>query len=368
LGVLQGVQAGRPLSTIGVEFRALAGGFASALIVMTVVGEPGAHRRLMRGLLALGILLGLWGVGQWALQVPFSAAEDFGVRKGVSLTTGGRGQVQGGLFSFPIAVILASAALASGRVRRGRDRNLVLLALGLNAVSLLLTFERTFWVVAAVGVLLVALRSGRARRARALMWIAASTATGLLILSAVAPGTVQTAGQRLFSIGSYHTDNSVRYRQVESGFVVDKIRESPWIGSGLGDTIYWGQPWTRTKPAAQDYSHVGYLWLAWREGIIGSLIFLTLVVLAALWPGRAKGGGLVAAMRVGCQSSLIAMLIANMTFPVFQGTQITYVLGFLVAYSAIPVMARRRAPVAARAERWVDRPIEGPAAGRLALG
>jgi hypothetical protein len=361
--VFQGTRAGESLSNIGVDFRALAGGFASALIAMTVLAEPGAPRRLMKGLLVLGILLGIWGVAQWVLQVPFSAAEDFGVRKGVSLTSSGRGQIQGGLFSFPVAVILASAALASGRVRRGLDRNLVLLALGLNAVSLLLTFERTFWVVTAVGVLLVALRSGRAHRARALMWIAVTTSSGLLTLSAVSPGTLQTAGQRLFSIGSYHTDNSVRYRTVESGFVIDKIRERPWLGSGLGDTIYWGQPWTQTRPAAQSYTHVGYLWLAWREGILGAAVLLTLLALAALWPGRAAGGGLVAALRVGCQSSLIALLIANLTFPAFQGTQITYVMGFLIAYAAIPVVARQRVPATVRAAAVRDR----AGARRLAL-
>jgi O-antigen ligase len=359
----QGMRAGESLSSIGVEFRALAGGFASALIAMTVLGEPGAQRRLMKGLLLLGILLGLWGVAQWVLQVPFSAAEDFGVRKGVSLTSNGRGQIQGGLFAFPVAVILASAALASGRVRRGLGRNLVLLALALNVVSLLLTFERTFWVVTAVGVLLVALRAGRVRRARALMWIAVAASGGLLTLSAVSPGTLQTAGQRLFSIGSYHTDKSVRYRTVESGFVIDKIRESPWIGSGLGDTIYWGQPWTQTRPAAQSYTHVGYLWLTWREGILGAAILLTLLALAALWPGRAAGGGLVAAMRVGAQSSLIALLIANLTFPLFQGTQITYAMGFLVAYAAIPVLARQPMPAAVRTPAPGDR-----AARRLALG
>jgi len=339
----QGIHAGRSLSDVGDEFRALGGGFATALIALAVLQDPAAHRRVLRGLLVLGIALGAWGVGQWVLHVPFSAAEDYGVRSGVSLTSGGRGQIQGGLFSFPVAVILASAALASGRLR-GLDRRLVLLALGLNVASLLLTFERTFWVAAAVGVLIVALRSGRARRARALMWITACAATGLVVLSAVAPGTLKTAEQRLFSIGSYQVDNSVRYRTVESGFVLDKIRESPWIGTGLGDSIYWGQPWTQTKPTTQTYTHVGYLWLVWREGIIGAVVILALMAMAILWPGRAVGGGLISAMRVGAQSSLLALLIVNLTFPAFQGTQITYVMGFLLAYAATPVLARARAP------------------------
>ena len=176
------------------------------------------------------------------------------------------------------------------------------------------------------------------------MWIVMTCATGLLTLAAVSPSTLQTAEQRLFSIGSYQVDNSVRYRTVESGFVIDKIKESPLIGTGLADTIYWGQPWTQTKPASQSYTHVGYLWLTWREGIIGAALVLTLLLAAATWPGRAADGPLPSAMRIGSQAGLVAMLIANLTFPAFQGGQSTYVMGFLVAYSAIPVLARRRAP------------------------
>ena len=89
--------------------------------------------------------------------------------------------------------------------------------------------------------------------------------------------------------------------------------------------------------------------------ILGAGVLLGLLILAALWPGRAAAGELVSAVRNGCQASLIALLIANLTFPTFQGTQITYVMGFLVAYCAIPVVAARRMPVARRAAMHDDR-------------
>ncbi len=100
---------------------------------------------------------------------------------------------------------------------------------------------------------------------------------------------------------------------------------------------------------------MGYLWLIWREGILGGGVLLALLIVAALWPGRAAAGGLVSAVRTGCQASLIALLIANLTFPTFQGTQITYVMGFLVAYCAIPVVAARRMPAAERPALHDDR-------------
>jgi hypothetical protein len=47
---------------------------------------------------------------------------------------------------------------------------------------------------------------------------------------------------------------------------------------------------------------------------------------------------------MGSQVSIIALLIINLTFPVFsQGSQATYMLGFLVAYCALPTLSRRAA-------------------------
>ncbi|MGA2756925.1 MAG: O-antigen ligase family protein [Solirubrobacteraceae bacterium] len=335
-----GLRAGNGLSEVGAEFRALAGGFAFVLIVMTALEDRGALPRVMRALVLLGLALGLTGIAQWTLGTSFGG--DFGVRSGVSLTTNGVGQLQGGLFAFPIAVTLAVAALTSGALRGWRQWTAVSAVLVLNAVSLLLTFERTFWVAAVVAVLLVVVRSGRARRARALLSILAGTIVGVSVLAAVSPTTLQTAEQRLLSIGQYQTDNSVRYRTVESGFVIAKIRAKPLLGWGLGDTIYWGQPWDQVPPSAQSYTHVGYLWLFWREGLLGAAVFLLLLLLSAVWPGKVRGGPLASAIKVGAQASVVALLIVNFTFPAFhQGSQITYVMGFLVAYCALPAIRGR---------------------------
>jgi hypothetical protein len=339
----QGFRAGQSVANVGAEFRALAGGFAFVLIALTTLEDRGAHRRMLRALVVMGLMLGLWGIAQWTLGVAFNST-DFGVRAGVSLTSNGVGQLQGGLFAFPIAVTLSFAALASGHLRSRRERAVVATVLVLNAVSLLLTFERTFWVATGVAILLVALRSGRARRARAMLATLACVIVGVTVLAAVSPTTLQTAEQRLLSIGQYQTDLSVRSRAVESGFVIDKIRAKPLFGWGLADTIYWGQPWTQTPPSAQSYTHVGYLWLLWREGILGGGVLLLLMALSCVWPGRARGGDLVAAIKMGSQVSIIALLIINLTFPVFsQGSQATYMLGFLVAYCALPTLSRRAA-------------------------
>jgi hypothetical protein len=338
----QGFHAGQGLSNVGAEFRYLAGGVVFVLVAMTTLEDRGAHRRVLRALALLGLGLGLWGIAQWTLGISFN--NDFGVRSGVSLTTGGVGQLQGGLFVYPVAVTLAVAVLASGASRTWRQRAIVGAILALNAVSLLLTFERTFWVATAAAILLVAARSGRRRRLRALLSLALSLVIGVSVLAAVSPNTLLTAEQRLTSIGQYQTDLSVRYRNVESGFVLAKIRAKPLLGWGLADTIYWGQPWTQTPPSPESYTHVGYFWMVWREGVLGAGVILLLLGLSCIWPGRARDGRVVNAVKVGAQISLVAMLIVNVTFPVFsQGSQATYMVGFLVAYCAVSSLPRRSA-------------------------
>jgi hypothetical protein len=146
-----GVRSGAGLSDVGVELRQV-GGFSVAIIAMAILLERGASARVGRALLVLGLLLGLWGLAQWVLGLSFGAlGEDFGVRPGVRYAPGGRGQVQGGLFAFPIAVIVSAAALISGELRSRLARLSVGLVLAVNAVALLLTFERTFWLVTALG-------------------------------------------------------------------------------------------------------------------------------------------------------------------------------------------------------------------------
>lgn len=339
LQLLHGLRVGADLSVAGAEFRQLLS-YGTVLIAVPILTDPKSRARLLRGLLLVGLALGLFGVAQWFLKLPFGAAGDVGVREGVRLTTGGRGQVQGGLFGFPVAVAVAYAALASAHLRAARERALVLAVLGLNAAALLLTFERTFWVGAIAAIGFVTLRLAPGPRLRAVLLAPLLALVGFAALAVLAPAELVTARERLLSINQYGSDNSLRYRLIESEHVLAKIRERPVVGWGLGDTIWWGRPYAGVLPSAHKFSHNGYLWLAWKIGIPLTLIISLLIVLGILWRGPPSRDRLYATVRIGCQAALFALALINITWPSLRTPAITPVIGLLIAVAASPNAGR----------------------------
>ena len=118
LQLLHGLNAGADAGTGGAELRVLLG-FGALAIALPILAEPAQRAALLKGLVGVGLAVGLWGLVQWTIDMPFLASEDAGVREGVRFTSSGRGQIQGGLFAFPVAVVMGVAALLSER-RCGR--------------------------------------------------------------------------------------------------------------------------------------------------------------------------------------------------------------------------------------------------------
>lgn len=333
LAFVHGILLGRNTSAVGAEFRFLFG-YAVLLVALPVLGVRHRRQRFARCLVVIGLLLGLWGVYQWVGHVPISLSQDAGVRPGVLQTTSGRGQVQGGLFGFPIAIILAFAVLLSGSVKSGRGRAALTAVILLNGISLVLTFERTFWVATVFGCLFVIWRAGFAQKIRALLIAPLVIALLLVGLSTVAPGAFKTARERLLSLGQYGDDNSVRYRVVESQHVIDRIKAHPIIGSGLAASIYWGRPWEHVPATDEVFSHNGYLWLAWKLGIPVTMLLIALLAWLVLVRGSVPAGDTWLALRNGAQASIASLFVVSVTFPAFNSLAITPTIGLLAAVIA----------------------------------
>jgi len=324
----RGLAAGADPSVAGAELRTLLG-FTAFAIAVPLVNDDRAFRQLVKGLLFVGVALGLWGLAQWLFDIKFDGG--FGVREGISLTSGGRGQLQGGLYGFPVAAVVGFAVLASGAVRERRARLAVAAMTGLNVICLILTYERTFWVATAFGAGFVVLKAGRGPRSRAVLW---SFGMGLVLLAGMAtlaPGALGAARERLLSLGQYSSDNSVRYRVVESQHVRDAILDHPVAGSGLGAEIVWSRPWEQVPARAYNYTHNGYLWLAWKVGLPAAALLFVTILVPACWRSHRETDALVRAVRHGSQGALLLLLVASLTFPSFNTYGITATMGVLLA-------------------------------------
>lgn len=329
---VRGVALGANPSTAGAELRVLLG-FGALLIAVPVLADEEQRRRLFRVLPALGLAIGIWGILQWVLQIQFSGAGDSGVQAGVRFASSGKGQLQGGLFAFPVAALMALAALMADEVRSARYRLVLLVIVGLNLVSLLLTYERTFWVATALAAAALVAKAGGSQRLRAVVAGGAVILVGLALLSTLAPDTLAAARERLLSLSQYGTDNSVRFRVAETHHVAGEIAAHPITGSGLGASIFFGRPWDKVLPEKLTFSHNGYLWLAWKLGIPAAALVLVPFVLAVGWFRRPRDGSTAAALGNGCRGALLALAVASVTFPSFNQLSITPTLGLLMAMS-----------------------------------
>jgi hypothetical protein len=341
LQFLHGLKAGHDRSQVGAELRVLLG-FGTFLIALPLLADLRARRRLLVALTAAAIALGAWGMLQWVGHFSYSGA-DVGVRSGVRLTSGGTGQLQGGEYGFPVAIIVCFAVLISGAVRSVVGRGALMLAVVLNSASCLVTFERTFWLDTVLGVSLVLMRAGAVRRMKALVFAPLVVLLSAGVLSATAPTILTTARERLTSLGQYSTDDSVRYRTSESHYVLNEIRAHPLVGSGLAASIFWGQPWAQVPAMSSTFAHNGYLWLAWKAGIPAALVLVFLfgaAILARAPPGDDELGR---AIRHGAQGALAGLMLASVTFPSFSSLGITSVMGVLLALSVAPLPAQREA-------------------------
>jgi O-antigen ligase len=128
----------------------------------------------------------------------------------------------------------------------------------------------------------------------------------------------------------------VKYRTAESSNVLRQIKAHPVIGSGLGASIFWGQPWDLEPPARETFAHNGYLWLAWKLGIPAAAILYLLLAMSLGLFIRSRRGALFEAVQKGARASLLILAIGSVTLPAYNQLSITAALGVLMAISLAP--------------------------------
>lgn len=322
--LIWGLWRGADLSEAGHEWRHATLGVGAFLLAWPLMAKRSARRHLPWVLMGLGLALGLWGIAQWVFSVDFTSSGDVGVRGGLS-----SGQLQGGLYAYPVAVTMAWAALVTGQLRNVSVKALLAVILLLNTVCLLLTFERTFMVATTVACVFVVVTSGVGARRSAARWTGVIAAL-LIVGAAIAPAEAQTALDRLTSVGRMGSDNSYTHRLAEAHVLTEEIAARPVTGSGFGATVTWGVPDT-FDTSTTPFADMGYHWLGWKIGLPAAATVLLLLGRAVLRRIPGKDSAEWHALRTGSRASLLALMLIGITFGVFDALGITAVMGLLVA-------------------------------------
>jgi hypothetical protein len=335
LQLVHGIRAGSNPSYAAAEARALLG-FGAMLVAIPIIADPLGRVRLVRGLTVVGLALGVWGLLQWGLGIKGGDALGNGIRTNSDSVLAGKGQLHGGLYGYPVAVVMAAAALLS-RPRLPLARSVLFAVLFTNLACLLLTSERTFWLTAIVGVGFVIAKVDRGRRFRGVVATATAGFLLLAVMGIAAPQTATALRERVLSIGQSASSDSVRWRVVETHHLLDlKVKPKPIFGWGLGNFLHWGKPWLQVPPRSTWFAHNGYLWLVWKTGLVVTALLVALLAWAMLTRAPPEGGAFMRDFRTASQAGLLVLVLSSVTFPSFNSVAITAVMGALLAVCFAP--------------------------------
>jgi hypothetical protein len=216
---------------------------------------------------------------------------------------------------FTILLILGALAFVVGR---GRLPKWATACAVLALLSLVLSFLRSFWLGAIVGlvVVIVAVRGGRRSR---LIPIAVVAAAVILSLATGVVGGAQGALALRFSQLSptqVTTSQDDRYRLDETRNVWREIQNHPVSGLGLGVPWRIRDPLSQTLPQGTFYNHFALLWFWLHLGILGPIGYLWLLgagLLEALRVGRRDHDVVIRAAGIAAAAGIVTLAVAELT-------------------------------------------------------
>jgi len=242
-------------------------------------------KRLTTILVGLAILTSLFSI----LQVTSGDRIGFLFGKIITLRTLGEDiegvtrVSSGGLASINFAFFVCLASL----LHKADKKNLVLF--GILSVATFISFNRGMWVSMILAVLALYPFIGGKLRDRYLKILLILGLSGAMLLGAGGLGVLGSKIQqyteagvsRFMSVmpGQIEEDGSTLGRLEETKIVFEKFKLRPWIGHGLGaitqeNIMIRGEKDHSERVSAWGYVHNGYLYVLFKLGIFGLVIFL----------------------------------------------------------------------------------------------
>ena len=198
---------------------------------------------------------------------------------------------------------------------------LVASLIAVSTIALVLTFSRGYWGAGFFGLLLLMYIVKGAPRKRMLRLVLASFAGIILVAAIVFPklmvDLVAGLAVRLAQLGG--RDLSLESRLAESAVVLDHFVRSPVIGYGMGAEFSFFNP-INSLTTTTWYIHNGYLFMLYKFGVVGTILYLSFYLHMAITTAREAAGVADEETRILLYSFfciMTAMLIVNLTSPQF---------------------------------------------------
>jgi O-antigen ligase len=349
LGMLSGIAVGKANGSTGLKSLVLAENLLAYLLVVPVAVanlkvEPSRLKLLIGGLFGVAILKALIGLAEVAGH------------KGVSIE--GTANLT---YYEPTAnwvIMVALLGILAAILARLRPPLWMLLGTPLLIASLVLSYRRSFWIAAVLGVLLVLLLALSPMGRRLLVPTALFVAAGIWLLGSVNFQSQNPLIKRAASLSPTSLTSNVedRYRLDERANVWAEIKEKPV--TGLGINVAWNsskRPLPIEHEEAREYVHFAALWWWMKMGILGLLAYIALLAATArlswrVWRERSetifKAFGL--ASLCGVAGLLVAETTATFTAAELRFTVVFAIqIGLLALITMLP-RAEKPEPTAER--------------------
>ena len=310
IGMLVGIAMGKTGGS-GLKSLLLAENLLAYLLVLPVAVanlnvEPRRLGVLLGGAFALAVLKALIGL------------VEIGAHKGVSIEGAANLTYYEPTANWVIMVALLSIFAAI--LARFRPPLWMLLGTPLLIASLLLSYRRSFWIAAVLGLLLVMLLALSPVGRRLLVPTALFVAAGIWLLGSINFQSTQSPiVKRAASLAPTSLNNNIedRYRLDERANVVANLEKKPV--TGLGILVPWeatARPLPVEHEEAREYVHFAALWWWMKMGILGLLAYFALLIATArlswrVW--RERSEPIFRAFGLGSLCAVAGLLVAETT-------------------------------------------------------
>ncbi len=323
LGMACGIAMGRSGGS-GLKSLLLAENLLAYLLVLPVAVanlrvDAGRMRMVIGGVFALAVVKALLGVFE------IVAHKGVSIEGSAALT-----------YYEPTAnwvVMVALLGIVAAILARLRPPLWMLLGTPLLIASLVLSYRRSFWIAAVLGLLLIVLLALSPVGRRLLVPTALFVAAGIWLLGSINFQSQSPIVKRAASLSPSSITNNVedRYRLDERANVLAQLEKKPI--TGLGVLV----PWEATKRPlpvehedAREYVHFAALWFWMKMGILGLLAYFALLIATARLAWRVWRERTETVFRAFGLASLCAVagLLVAETTATFTGAELRFTIVF----------------------------------------